>query len=55
MSKWDNVPQAHSRVSNINFDILIWGGPYAYPMKKYRRKAKFFATPDLVERYFPGL
>jgi hypothetical protein len=23
---WDNAPQAHSRVSNINFDIWIWEG-----------------------------
>jgi len=22
---WDSAPQAHSRVSNINFDIWIWG------------------------------
>jgi hypothetical protein len=21
---WDSAPQAHSRVSNINFDIWIW-------------------------------
>jgi len=32
MPRWDNAPQAHSRVSNINFDICIGGRPYAYPM-----------------------
>jgi hypothetical protein len=48
MPRWDNVPQAHSRVSNINIDIWIWEvGPYAYPMKNHRRTAKFFATWDL--------
>jgi hypothetical protein len=25
MPRWENAPQAHSRVSNINFDIWIWG------------------------------
>jgi hypothetical protein len=30
----DNAPQAHSRVSNINFDIWIWGGdPFHIPLK----------------------
>jgi hypothetical protein len=24
--RWDNAPQAHSRVSNIDFDIWIWWG-----------------------------
>jgi hypothetical protein len=41
---WDIAPQAHGRVSNINFDIWIWGEPYTYPKKNYRRRAKFFAT-----------
>jgi hypothetical protein len=39
--------------------ILLWyldlGVPYAYPMKNYRRTAKFFATWRLCQRYFPGL
>ena len=37
---WDNAPQAHSRVSNINFDIwkqIVQGGLYEYPMKNISR------------------
>ena len=26
MPRWDHAPQAHSTVSNINFDISIGGG-----------------------------
>jgi hypothetical protein len=36
---WDNAPQAHSRVSNINFDIwkqIVEGGLYKYTMKIYQ-------------------
>ena len=42
--RWDNAPQAHSRVSNINFDIwkqIVEGGLYKYPMKYLSRTAKF--------------
>jgi hypothetical protein len=31
--RWDNAPQAHSRVSNINFDIwkkIVEGGLYKW-------------------------
>jgi hypothetical protein len=28
MPRWDNAPQAHSRVSTINFDIWIEGTLY---------------------------
>jgi hypothetical protein len=45
--RWDNAPQTHSRVLNYSLDIWIEGGgcgPYGYPMKKYRKTAKIFAT-----------
>jgi hypothetical protein len=38
--RWDNAPQAHSRMSNINFDILkqfVEGGLYEYLMKNISR------------------
>jgi hypothetical protein len=38
--RWDNAPQAHSRVSNINFDIrknIVEGGLYNYPIKNMSR------------------
>jgi hypothetical protein len=41
--RWDNAPQAHSRVSNINFDILktiVEGIFYKYHMKNKPRTAK---------------
>jgi hypothetical protein len=43
--RWDNAPQAHSRVSNINFDIrkkIVEGGLYKYPMKNISKTANFF-------------
>jgi hypothetical protein len=42
--RWDNAPQAHSSVSNINVDI------YKYPMKNISRTAKVgknFAVLDI--------
>jgi hypothetical protein len=42
--RWDNAPQAHSRVSNINSDIwkkIVEGGLYKYPMKNITKTAKF--------------
>jgi hypothetical protein len=45
--RWDNAPQAHSKVSNINFDIwkqIVEGGLYEYPMKNISRTAKFLPT-----------
>ena len=54
--RWNNAPQAHIMVSNINFDIWIWeGGPYTYPIKNYIRTTKFFATWCLIQRYCPSL
>ena len=52
------APQAHSRVSNINFDIwfFLWmGGLYKYPIKNILRTAKFLTTWGWRQRYFPGL
>jgi hypothetical protein len=49
---WDNAPQAHSRVSNINFDILkkiVEGGLYKYPMTNNSRTAKFLG----LEVHYP--
>jgi hypothetical protein len=43
--RWDNAPQAHSRVSNTNFDILkqiVERVLYKYPIKNMSRTAKFF-------------
>jgi hypothetical protein len=48
--RWDNAPQAHSRVSNINFDIwktIVEGGLYKYPMKNISKTAKFLPTLGL--------
>jgi hypothetical protein len=45
MPRWDNAPQANSRVSNINVDI------YKYPMKNISKTAtkmgKNFAVLDI--------
>jgi hypothetical protein len=51
---WDSVPQVHSRVSNIDFWYLDFGGSYKYPMKNCQRTAKFFPTWGLIQRYCPG-
>jgi hypothetical protein len=46
--RWDNAPQAHSRVSNINFKYLKnncgGGGLYKYPITNISRTAKFLTT-----------
>jgi hypothetical protein len=49
--------QAHSRLSNINFDIwiLLLGEPYIYPMKNFQQTKKFFPSWGLDQRYCPGL
>ena len=56
MPRWDNAPQAHRRVSNINFDIgkyIVEGGLYKYPMKDISRTAKFL--PILAKlKILPG-
>jgi hypothetical protein len=36
--KWDNAPQSHSRVSNINFDTWIWGGGRLYISHEHIQK-----------------
>ena len=46
MPRWDNGPQAHSRVSNINSDILkniVEGGLYKHPITKYIKEGKVIA------------
>ena len=46
MPRWDNAPQAHSIVSNFNFDIwkqIVEGGLYEYPMKNYIKDGKVLA------------
>ena len=56
MPRWDNAPQAHSRVSNINFDIwkkIVEGGLYKYPMKNISITAKIL--PFLAKlKVLPG-
>jgi hypothetical protein len=48
--RWDNALQAHSMVSNMNFDIwkkIVEGDLYKYPMKNISRTAKFLPTLGL--------
>jgi hypothetical protein len=56
---WGSAPQAHSTLSNINFDIwfLLWrvGDLYEYPMKNILRTKKFLPTWGFNQRYFLGL
>jgi hypothetical protein len=55
---WVSAPQAHSRVSNINFDVekkIMEGGLYKYSMKNILRTAKFLTTWGFNQRYFAGL
>jgi hypothetical protein len=50
--RWDNAPQAHSRVSNINFDIwkkIVEGGLYEYAIQNISRTAKFLPTLGYVK------
>jgi hypothetical protein len=44
VSGWDYAPQAHSRVSNIDFVIRILAGPYKYYMQNCQRTTQFFPT-----------
>jgi hypothetical protein len=56
--RWDNAPQAHSRVSNINFDIWIWGDPLHIPLKITEGRQSSFPLGVYVEgiaRAFNGL
>jgi hypothetical protein len=46
-------PTAGGQISTLIFGF--GGEPYAYPMKNYRRTAKFFATWSLSKRYCSGL
>jgi hypothetical protein len=52
---WVSPSQAHSSVSNINFDIWIFfcgDGLYEYPMKNILRTAKFLPTWGFNQRYW---
>jgi hypothetical protein len=43
--RWENGPQAHSKVSNINFDIrkkIVEWGLYKYPIKIYQERHSSF-------------
>jgi hypothetical protein len=48
-------PQIQQQGVKYQLWYLDLGGRYAYPMKHYRRTAKFFATRGLSQRYCPGL
>jgi hypothetical protein len=55
---WLSAPEAHSRVSNINFEIWIFfcaGGLYKYSMNTILRRAKFLPNWGFNQRYWPGL
>jgi hypothetical protein len=57
MPRWDNAPQAHSRVSNINFDIwkqIVDGGLYKNPIKKYIKDGKVLAHFKIKLKVLPG-
>ena len=47
-------PTAGCQISTLIFRFG-GGGPYAYPMKNYRRTATFFATWGLGQRYCPDI
>ena len=54
---WDNAPQAHSRVSNINFDIwkqIVKGGSLQISHKKYIKDGKALAHFGLKLKVLPG-
>ena len=40
LPRWNNTPQSHSRVSNINFDIWIWGGTLWISLEKLPKHGK---------------
>jgi hypothetical protein len=50
--RWDNTSQAHSSVSNINFDIWIWGTLYI-SNEKYIKKGKVLAHLEFKSKVFP--
>jgi hypothetical protein len=55
--RWDNAPQAHSRVSNINFDILIkklWKGVSINIPQKYIKNGKVLAQFGLRLKVLTG-
>jgi hypothetical protein len=55
---WVSAPQAHSRVSNINFDIWkkkYGGGFLSISQEKYIKNGKVLAHLGGNQRYFTGL
>jgi hypothetical protein len=55
ITKLDYAPQAHSRVSNIDFVIWILVGPYKYYMQNCQRTVKFYPIWGLSQRNCSGL
>ena len=53
MPRWDNAPQAHSRVSNINFDILI-GGTLCIFHEKLPKNGKVLCHSGFISKVLPG-
>jgi hypothetical protein len=48
------VPQAHSRVSNINFDIWSWWrGTLFIPHEKFQKEGIFLSHLGLKSNVFP--
>ena len=58
---WDNAPLAHSRVSNINFDIwkqIVEGDLYKYPIQIYQGRqssCSFLAKLKVLPGYLSDL
>ena len=53
MYVWVSAPLAHSRVSNINFDIWFFcfeGGLYKYPIKIYIKDGKVLAHLEIKSK-----
>jgi hypothetical protein len=46
--RWDNAPQAHSRVSNINFDIFKKIVEGVVLPSNYPKVSKNFAVLDIL-------
>jgi hypothetical protein len=52
MPRWDNAPQAHSRVSNINFDIWI-GGTLYISLEKLPKDGKVLCHLEIRSKVLP--
>jgi hypothetical protein len=51
---WDNVPQAHSRVPKINFDIWISGGTLYISHEKLPKDGKVLCHLGFKSKELPG-